>query len=65
MTATQGSFPDQHASIAFGDYLRYGKGRHRAALSFGDRCTYSMAKVSGQPLLYVGNDFAKTDLSIA
>jgi ribonuclease VapC len=59
------SFTDQHASIAFGAYLRYGKGRHKAALNFGDCCSYSVAKVSGQPLLYVGNDFAKTDLAMA
>lgn len=59
------SFTDQHASIAFGAYLRYGKGRHKAALNFGDCCSYSVAKVSGQPLLYVGHDFAKTDLPAA
>ena len=59
------SFTDQHASIAFGAFLRYGKGRHKAALNFGDCCSYSVAKVSGQPLLYVGNDFAKTDVPIA
>jgi len=59
------SFTDQHASIAFSAYLRYGKGRHKAALNFGDCCSYSIAKVSGQPLLYIGNDFAKTDVAIA
>lgn len=56
------SFTDQHASIAFGAYLRYGKGRHKAALNFGDCCSYSVAKVSVQPLLYAGNDFVKTDM---
>jgi ribonuclease VapC len=59
------SFTDQHASVAFGAYLRYGKGRHKAALNFGDCCSYAVAKVSGQPLLYIGNDFAKTDVAIA
>ena len=59
------SFTDQHASIAFGAYLRYGKGRHKAALNFGDCCSYSVAKVSGQSLLYVGNDFVKTDIPLA
>lgn len=59
------SFTDQHASIAFGAYLRYGKGRHKAALNFGDCCSYSVAKVSGQSLLSVGNDFVKTDIPIA
>jgi ribonuclease VapC len=59
------AFTDQHASIAYGAYHRYGKGRHKAALNFGDCCSYSVAKVSGQPLLYVGSDFAKTDLAAA
>ena len=59
------AFTDQHASIAFGAYLRYGKDRHKAALNFGDCFSYSVAKVTGQPLLYVGNDFAKTDVAIA
>jgi ribonuclease VapC len=59
------AFTDQHASIAFGAYLRYGKGRHKAALNFGDCCSYSVATVSGQPLLYVGYDLAKTDVRIA
>jgi ribonuclease VapC len=59
------SFTDQHASIAFGAYFRYGKGRHKAALNFGDCLSYSVAKVSGQPLLFIGNDFTKTDVTIA
>jgi ribonuclease VapC len=59
------SFTDQHASIAFGAYLRYGKGRHKAALNLGDCCSYAVAKVGGQPLLCAGNDFTKTDLLIA
>ena len=59
------SFTEQHASVAFGAYFRYGKGRNKAALNFGDCLTYSVAKVSGQPLLFIGNDFAKTDVAIA
>jgi ribonuclease VapC len=59
------SFTDLHSSIAFGAYLRYGKGRHKAALNFGDCFSYAVAKVSRQPLLFVGNDFAKTDVPIA
>jgi uncharacterized protein with PIN domain len=39
--------------------------RHKAALNFGDCCSYSVAKVSAQQLLYIGNDFAKTDITIA
>jgi len=59
------AFTDQHSSIAFGAYLRYGKGRHKAALNFGDCFSYSVAKVSGQPLLFVGHDFSKTDVLAA
>jgi len=58
------SFTDQHASVAFGAYLRYGKGRHKAALNFGDCLCYSIAKVSGQGLLFIGDDFTRTDVAV-
>ena len=58
-------FTHDHASAAFGAYLRYGKGRHRAALNFGDCLSYAASKLSGQPLLFVGNDFTKTDVLAA
>ena len=45
------------------DFLNFGKGRHPAALNFGDCLTYSVASVANQPLLYVGNDYARTDLA--
>jgi hypothetical protein len=41
---------------------RYGKGRHPAALNLGDLVAYALAKVTGEPLLFKGNDFARTDL---
>lgn len=44
-------------------YVRYGKGRHPAALNFGDCLSYAAAKASGARLLYVGDDFAQTDLT--
>ncbi len=59
------SFTEQHASIAFAAYFKYGKGRHKAALNFGDCLSYSVAKVSGQALLFIGNDFLKTDIEAA
>ncbi|MGC9995060.1 MAG: type II toxin-antitoxin system VapC family toxin [Terriglobia bacterium] len=40
----------------------YGKGRHPAALNFGDCFAYALAKASGEPLLAKGNDFAQTDI---
>jgi ribonuclease VapC len=43
-------------------FLRYGKGRHRAALNLADCFSYALAKVRRAPLLYKGNDFAMTDI---
>lgn len=43
-------------------WRRFGKGRHRASLNFGDTFSYALAKQTGLPLLYVGEDFARTDL---
>jgi len=50
------------ARIAF---RRYGRGRHAASLNYGDCFTYGLAKVTGEPLLYKGSDFARTDLADA
>lgn len=44
-------------------YARWGRGIHRAALNFGDCFAYALAKEYGCPLLFVGNDFAETDVS--
>ena len=55
-------FTDDHAIAAQQAFARYGKGRHRAALNFGDCMSYAAARVGHQPLLAVGNDFAHTDL---
>jgi len=44
---------------------KYGKGRHPAALNFGDCFSYALAQTSGEPLLFKGNDFSRTDLAIA
>jgi ribonuclease VapC len=43
-------------------YRRFGKGRHPAALNFGDVFAYALARTSGEPLLFKGDDFAKTDV---
>ncbi|HZA11003.1 type II toxin-antitoxin system VapC family toxin [Mycobacterium sp.] len=55
-------FTDEHATAAQRAYLQYGKGRHPAALNFGDCITYAAARLSHEPLLAVGNDFPQTDL---
>jgi ribonuclease VapC len=46
-------------------FLRFGKGRHPARLNLCDCFSYASAKVRGCPLLYVGNDFAETDIVAA
>lgn len=43
-------------------YRRFGKGRHPAGLNFGDVFAYALARTSGEPLLFKGDDFAKTDI---
>ena len=48
-----------HAQEAF---RRFGKGRHPAALNFGDCMSYALAMATGEPLLFKGNDFARTDI---
>ena len=46
-------------------FRTYGKGRHPAAMNFGDCFSYALSRVSGEPLLIKGADFAKTDVKIA
>ena len=48
--------------LALEAFRRYGKGRHPAALNFGDCFAYEVAKERACPLLYVGDDFSKTDI---
>lgn len=43
--------------------LRYRRSQHRAALNFGDFFSYALASVLGEPLLFVGDDFATTDIA--
>ena len=51
-----------HARTARDAFQRYGRGRHPAALDFGNCLTYAVAKVTGRPLLYVGDNFRLTDV---
>lgn len=44
---------------------RWGKGRHKAALNYGDCFSYATAELHDCPLLYVGDDFAQTDVKSA
>ena len=52
----------EQVEVARGAFRRYGKGRHPAGLNFGDCFAYALSRVSGQPLLFKGNDFAQTDV---
>ena len=55
----------QQAKIAREAYRDFGKGRHRAGLNFGDCFAYALAKVTGEPLLFIGDDFCHTDVDAA
>jgi ribonuclease VapC len=48
--------------IAFDREQFTAAGRHRATLNLGDRCSHALARLTGQPLLYKGDDFAQTDI---
>ncbi|MEX2543475.1 MAG: type II toxin-antitoxin system VapC family toxin [Trueperaceae bacterium] len=58
-------FDAEQAMTAQQAFSRYGKGRHRAALNFGDCFSYALAKSTGEPLLFKGNDFSETDIPLA
>ncbi len=45
-------------------WRRSGKGRHQAALNYGDTFSYALARRLGQPLLFVGDDFSQTDVPL-
>jgi len=50
------------ADLARLAYAQFGRGQHRAALSYGDCFTYALAKTLDQPVLFKGDDFGHTDL---
>lgn len=56
--------PEQ-AHAARAAYRKYGKGRHPAGLNYGDCFSYALAKISGEPLLFNGDDFPNTDVAAA
>lgn len=55
----------EQGEIARQAFLDYGKGRHPAGLNFGDCFAYALAKATGEPLLFKGADFARTDIPAA
>jgi ribonuclease VapC len=59
-------FDAEQAAIASRAYRDFGRGSgHPAALNLGDCYSYALAGVTGEPLLYVGDDFAHTDVAAA
>jgi ribonuclease VapC len=54
----------EQSDVAREAWRRYGKGRHSAALNFGDCFSYALARTTGEPLLFKGDDFTQTDVSI-
>lgn len=56
---------EEHAELARGAFRQYGKGRHPAGLNFGDCFSYALAAALDEPLLFVGDDFSKTDITVA
>ena len=53
------------AELARAAWRKYGKGNHPAGLNIGDCCAYALAKYSGEPLLFKGDDFSQTDIQSA
>ena len=53
------------ARLAQDGWRRFGKGRHKAALNFGDCFAYALARERDEPLLFKGDDFARTDVKAA
>lgn len=56
------AFEQLQADLAATAWRTYGKGRHPAALNFGDCFAYALAKSRNEPLLFKGNDFSQTDI---
>lgn len=57
-------FDAEQAEVARDAYRRFGKGRHEAALNLGDCASYALAKSFGEPLLFKGTDFPRTDVIV-
>jgi len=58
-------FGELHSATAVDAWLRFGRGRHPAALNLGDCMAYATARLAERPLLCVGDDFSRTDLELA
>jgi ribonuclease VapC len=59
------AFNEEHLDAAMAAFLRFGRGRHPAGLNFGDCMSYAVASVANLPLLFIGEDFPRTDIAPA
>ena len=59
------AFSEDHSIVATDAFLRYGKGRHRANLNYGDCMAYAVACLANRSLLFLGDDFRHTDVAAA
>jgi ribonuclease VapC len=55
---------EEQTEYARSAFRLYGKGRHPAGLNYGDCFSYALAVVGGEPLLFTGNDFSKTNVRV-
>jgi ribonuclease VapC len=59
------AFTNEQVDLAIDAFRRFGKGRHPAGLNLGDCFSYALAKATGEPLLFKGDDFSQTDVKRA
>src|SRR5687767_2284289 len=64
VSATIVPFDDHQSDIARDAFARFGKGRHRAGLNFGDCAAYALSVAEAEPLLFKGTDFGATDVEV-
>lgn len=55
---------EEQVALARDGALRFGRGRHPAGLNFGDCFSYALSAERGEPLLFVGDDFSRTDIEV-
>lgn len=53
----------EQAAEARRAWRRYGRGRHAAGLNYSDLFSYALTRTTGEPLLFKGEDFARTDVA--
>ena len=58
------SFDADQVLLARAAYETYGRGQHPAALNLGDCCSYALARSSGEPLLFKGQDFSQANVAL-